>query len=210
MIPLRRSLLSVRREVLEDGTIRLHFTASTATPDRYQDIIDQASWRLDNYRMNPVVMLDHDYRVEKVVGRGEVAIVDGALDLVPTWDLESPHGPMVAGMVDRGTVSAVSVGFLPGKSVPRASLPKEDPRCGERGWVYFDCDLLEVSVVAVPANPEALAAKGAAKDWPPAASVSVGSVVDEVLRLLREMDALPKNPESAESGLDRYFPPKDR
>ena len=78
-----------------------------------------------------------------------------------------------------GLVGAVSVGFMPGRSVQRNSLSPNDPLYSpEWGCVYFDCELLEVSVVAVPANQEALVQRGVS------AEISVDSVVDRVLARL--------------------------
>src|SRR5271169_4662588 len=39
----------------------LDFIASTATLDRYHEIIEPAGWRLDSYRRNPVFQNAHNY-----------------------------------------------------------------------------------------------------------------------------------------------------
>src|SRR5437879_7400527 len=39
----------------------LDFVASTATLDRYHEIIEPAGWRLDSYRRNPVFQNAHNY-----------------------------------------------------------------------------------------------------------------------------------------------------
>src|SRR4051812_47415368 len=39
----------------------LDFVASTATLDRYHEIIEPAGWRLDSYRKNPVFQNAHNY-----------------------------------------------------------------------------------------------------------------------------------------------------
>lgn len=39
----------------------LDFIASTATVDRYHEIIEPAGWRLDSYRRNPVFQNAHNY-----------------------------------------------------------------------------------------------------------------------------------------------------
>src|SRR5258708_4057171 len=39
----------------------LDFVASTATLDRYHEVIEPAGWRLDSYRRNPVFQNAHNY-----------------------------------------------------------------------------------------------------------------------------------------------------
>ena len=95
-----RSLLAIRRTVEVGGVKRSMFVASTAAPDRYGDIVDQATWKLDNYRANPVVQVDHDYRVESTVGRGLAVVVDGVLTLeVEAWG-EDEHAQAVRAKVE--------------------------------------------------------------------------------------------------------------
>lgn len=185
---------AVRQVVEQDGTKRVLFVASTAASDRMGDIVDQ-SWVLDNYRGNPVVLVDHHYSVEAVVGRGAVSMVDGALALeVVAWSAK-PTAQAVRQDVEDGIVSAVSVGFRPGRSVARSSLPADDPRRAERGDVFMDNELLEVSIVAVPANPEALIAAKAARSAED--DVALRRVIAEVVA---EMVAAPPDAMSAVFG----------
>jgi HK97 family phage prohead protease len=140
---------------------RATFIASTAASDRYGDVVDQ-SWLLDNYRANPVIQVDHDYRADATVGRATSAEVkDGALVIEVQWG-KGPRAQEVAQKVADGLLSAVSVGFRPGRSARRSEFPVEHPYYADKvenpyGMAYYDNELLEVSVVAVPANPEALA-----------------------------------------------------
>ena len=162
--PITRGITrAVRREIEIDGVKRQMFVASTDIVDRCDDIVDQASWKLDNYNANPVVLVDHEYEAGCVVGRGAVTVVDGVglvLDVVK-WS-RKPAAVDVMNDVDDGIINAVSVGFSPGRMVMRRDLPDGDPRKSDGyGCVYYDCELLEVSIVAVPANPQALAVRSA-------------------------------------------------
>ena len=56
---------------------------------------------------------------------------------------------------------AVSVGFRSHKQTPRATLPETDPRYSGRGYILADNELLELSVVTIPANPDAVAQRAA-------------------------------------------------
>ena len=138
--------------------------ASTPTPDRYDDIVaggDQ--WLLDKYMANPVVQFGHDYSTPPV-GKTERLSTDDDGNLVATirWD-DSPTNPLgqtVAAQFRDGFLSAVSVGFQPGRSTPRNKLPTDHPAYGEKGMLFEQNQLLEISAVPVPANGEALALRG--------------------------------------------------
>lgn len=145
---------------------RATFIASTAASDRYGDVVDQSSWLLDNYRQNPVIQVDHDYRADATVGRATSAEVrDGALIIEVMWG-KNTRAQDVAEKVRDGLLSAVSVGFVPGRAERRSEFPADHPYYADKtanpyGMAYFDNELLEVSVVAVPANADALAQRSA-------------------------------------------------
>lgn len=142
------------------------FIASTSVSDRYGDIVDQASWKLDNYKLNPVIQLDHSYCVDDTVGRAaRCEVASNRLEVDVVWG-KDPDSQLVAQKVQEGLINAVSVGFRPGRMTSRSAMPAEDPYYASKeenpyGYVYYDCELLEVSVVAIPANQEALAQRSA-------------------------------------------------
>lgn len=142
------------------------FVASTANPARSDaSVIDQASWKLDNYRANPVVLQDHDYEVANIVGRGSVAVEGGQLMLDVEW-APTPAGGVCRDLYEGGFLNAVSVGFIPGRATRRSEMPKESPYYAENSWgmVYYDCQLLEVSMVAIGDDAAALAARAPAPE----------------------------------------------
>lgn len=125
------------------------FVMSTASEDRVGDTIAQAGWRLDSFKANPVLLWGHD-SFSPPVGRVTSAVVeDGKLkakgvEFVPKEVSEFAWS--IGRMVELGFVKAVSVGFRPLKWA-----------FNERGGVDFtEQELLELSLVSVPANPEAL------------------------------------------------------
>lgn len=159
----RITLPAVTRQ-LDDGRTVTTFVASTATPDRMGDVVDQASWKLEAYRSNPVILWAHDYSQPPVgrAVRAEVVHHEGGarLEIDVEWDEGGAAGSEVARQYREGFLSAGSVGFAPGLSIQRNVLPADDPRySAEYGRVYLDNELLEFSAVPVPANPEALAAR---------------------------------------------------
>ena len=139
--------------------------ASTGNPDRYADIVvwDKQA-ELDSYMANPVVQFGHNYDTPPIGKTVALDIDQRTGDLIAEirWD-DSPDNPLaqtVARQFREGYMSAVSVGFQPGESVPRNRLPKDHAAYGERGSLMTAPRLLEISAVPVPANAEALAIRG--------------------------------------------------
>ena len=110
------------------------FVASTSGEKRDGLDIDQSKWMLDNYRANPVVLLNHDYS-SLPLGTASVDVEDGRLMARVTWDTEDENAKTVRGKYERGMMSAVSVGW-------------RDTDDGH--------ELLDVSAVSVPGDPNAL------------------------------------------------------
>ncbi len=147
-----------------DGTITA--VASTPDPDRMDDVV-APSWKLDDFRRSPVIMHAHDYE-GPVVGKAvEIDLVGDTLMMRVQFDEHesNPLGQRLANQYREGFMSAFSVGFAPGKVTPRSQLPKDHPAYSEKsaGSYMTENSLLEVSAVAIPANPQALAVR--AKRW---------------------------------------------
>ena len=144
--------------VKADGTVEI--IASDATVDRFGDVIDVAGWDLAAYRNNPVLLVDHDYTVASIVGYAVNArAADGALRITAKLDPAGTNATadMVRQKLESGSLRTVSVGFLPVDWEPIVSA--EGSRTGVR---FLKSELLEVSFVAVPANPAALIQPAAA------------------------------------------------
>ena len=140
----------------KDGS-KLSFIASTDRADRYGDIIDQRGWQLDSYRSNPVILLNHDHQ-SLPIGRGDVRLTEAGLMIDVEFDMADPRAAEIAGKAERGFMNAVSVGFAPLKATPRAQLPSEHYAYSKSGGQFFEqAELLEVSIVTIPANADAVA-----------------------------------------------------
>jgi HK97 family phage prohead protease len=119
--------------------------ASTDAVDRHGDIVRQSGWRLEPYRKNPIILFGHDH--QQPIGRAvSVALEKGRL-LVEIEFATGARAEEIFGLVRSGVVRGISVGFLPLKHKMR-----EDGR----GLEFTEAELLEISIVSVPANPEAL------------------------------------------------------
>jgi HK97 family phage prohead protease len=158
--PIRRALVVERSAgpVMQEGRQRWPVIASTSEVDSYGDIVEQ-TWDLSRFAANPVLLFGHRYD-QLPVGRAELAVEDGALRGYLEFDDSHELAIAVGEQWAKGFLNAVSVGFYPGRSVSRSSLPDGDPRKADRGYVLSDNHLLELSVVPIPANPGSLGVRG--------------------------------------------------
>ena len=135
----------------------LDFIVSDETLDRYNEVIVASGWKLDNYVRNPVFQNSHQYGdIIYTIGRAlttEVRTMQGRTVLYQRVEFATEANPIakIAYNLYKGKfLNAVSVGFIP--------LQWEN---GEPGnlWNrrYTEQELLEVSAVGMPANPNALA-----------------------------------------------------
>lgn len=138
------------------------FRASTNDIDRHGTIIDPLGIKTDNYDANPVFVWGHDAyggastpALENVLGRVvEYTKSETAFDIGVRWATEeqNPKAQMAKSMVRGGILNAVSIGFI-----PNAEKMVTKDVDGEAIPVYEETELVEVSLVTVPANPNATA-----------------------------------------------------
>lgn len=130
-----------------DGPIR--FTASTEGIKRDGLEISSGGWQLDNYRKNPVVLWGHDYLGRPPIGRAEVTVLGGELLADVTFDRADPFAAEVERKYRAGFLNAVSVGW-------------EVLEQSGNGQQVLRQDLLDISAVPVPGDPDALIQRQAA------------------------------------------------
>lgn len=140
---------------------------STSKPDRDGDILDMEGFDLKPFRRNPVVLFGHDHN--RLIGSADSIDVKGET-LVSAFhvNIDIPLGLEVATLLNAKDIRATSVGFKLLEGHPVAQGKEEDcPRCvahkGELRGSFFrpsmhmkKMELLEFSIVAVPANAGAL------------------------------------------------------
>lgn len=132
------------------GTYR--FIGSTAAVDRMGEVVEQ-NWNLENFKANPVVLYAHN-QYELPVGRAlSTEVVEGRLEFEVEFVPREvyPFAGIVSDLVEKGFLNAVSVGFIPVDM--DANIIKKS-------------ELLELSIVPVPANYEALIQRGTKKILP--------------------------------------------
>lgn len=133
------------------------FVASDETVDRYGDIVRVDGWELKNYRANPIVLFGHQH--SNPVGVSTKVWIDkDAKALMIRIKLAdegtSPFIDTLRKLVAQRIVRAVSVGF----SLTKAPNEIKDPDTNRwtGGYEFVGQELLENSLVTVPANPSAL------------------------------------------------------
>ena len=129
----------------EDGSITIKGLASTNALDRTGDVIDHNAWKdggLDNYSGNPIILFNHDYN--RPIGRAKYCdVTQNGLELEAK--ISKSAGDIVE-LIKDGVLGAFSVGF----KVKDADYNKETD-----GFFIKSAELLEVSVVSIPANQTA-------------------------------------------------------
>lgn len=135
---------SVKDETLGDRQIRV--IASTATPDRVKDVMIPEGCDLTHYRANPVVLFNHDPKAP--IGTADIEVKGGRVEALITF---APAGASekadeCCALAKAGVLNAVSVGFEP---VDAEAIRGGGERV--KAW-----SLLELSLVSVPCNPEAV------------------------------------------------------
>lgn len=147
-------LRALRAESIPD-TGAIPFTASTEGQKRDGLDVDSQGWQLDNFRRNPVVLLAHNYW-SLPIGRADVRIEGKALLADITFDPGDELAQQVERKYRTGFLHAISVGF----DIHRMADGEQWGRTAEQ-------ELLDISAVAVPGDPDALkrlAQRGIAHD----------------------------------------------
>ena len=131
---------------------------STEDVDRDGDVIRADGGDIENYLRNPVVLFGHNYyEARAVVGKAlEIERVSDA-GVRARWQFAGPEVSEEADLVHRlwagGFLNATSIGFIPREWKEREDENGEKLR---RGYEYTAWELLEFSIVPVPANQNAL------------------------------------------------------
>jgi len=139
-------------EVKKVGERQYEFTASTADMDRDGEVIDVEGWDLRNFKKNPVIMYAHAYNTLPIGKATHIGIKDGKLKNTVEFPPEGTYefADIVERLVNTGYLKTESVGFIPRKW--------EDGDGGEKTprRTYTKQELLEISIVPIPSNPNAL------------------------------------------------------
>jgi len=175
--------------------------ASTAVEDRQGEIVQVDGWDTKDFKNNPVILWGHDHS-QPAIGKATKTWVEGTgksanLMVKIAFQQVTELGRAVSQLVKDGFVNTLSVGFLPIEA---------------DGNTYTKQKLLEVSVVNVPANPEALmlgykSLKEAGFDNETITKAGYPSgVMDELDAVKKEMAIMKGQIDSAVNGLKHLNP----
>lgn len=118
--------------------------ASTDVEDRQGEVVNVDGWDLKNFKNNPVLLLFHDHH-SLPVGKAEKIWIEKSsksrLMFKPVFEQITERGRAISELVKQGYLRTFSVGFRPIDS---------------EGNTFTKQELLEISLVNVPANPEAM------------------------------------------------------
>jgi HK97 family phage major capsid protein len=139
---------------VDSGNRTLTLVATDESRDRDGDIISIKGWRLENYLKNPVVLFAHKYDEPAIAGCVKIVKARDQLILTHKFPKKGvyPKADIVFGLYAEKIMKASSVGFIPHTW---EEIKDEDNRTllGRR---FTSQELLEHSLVSVPANPNAL------------------------------------------------------
>lgn len=143
MLNLNTTIKSI--ETLESGELKIVGKASTPSVDRVKDVILSDAWMkggLDNYRKNPILLFNHNYDepIGKVV---RINVSEEGLEVEGTVY----QGSKAYALIERGVLKTFSVGFM---------IKDADYNRATDGLIVKDAELLEISVVSVPCNQDAV------------------------------------------------------
>lgn len=133
--------------------------ASTPTLDRYDDVVEPEAFRksiMQEYRKNPIILFQHN--PERPIGKATFMNIDSGGLYIEAIIVDAEIEPKIKA----GILQAFSIGYIPKQIEFRdANGNKLDPESFDV-WkpgvkrIIKEVDLVENSIVSVPANPDAL------------------------------------------------------
>lgn len=129
----------------EKAERKFKVVASTEDIDRSWEIIKVNGWKRENFMKNPVIIANHIYKIENIVGKAtSIYVKNNQLIIEWVFAESNPLGKLLSDLYEEWMVKTVSVWFIPNKR------DEKNPK------IISEAELLELSFVAVPCNPNAL------------------------------------------------------
>jgi len=168
---------------------------STERTDRMGDVIKVSGWSFEDFKANPNLFFSHNTR-DLPVGRSlktrKGRSQSGLRALLMDEEFHeadlNPEAELVWRMAAAGALPGRSVGFIAHEAKhPETPEEREKLKLGPWGVLYLNQELLESSIVPVPANADALQGKGFVAECYERAAAEVARAVEE--KLLSSTDA---------------------
>jgi len=160
-VKIRNFSAEIRKKNEETRTVT--FVASDESRDSAHTILLQDGWDLSRFEKNPIIGYNHQVYgawnpqdVDFVIGKGHAYVEDKQLLVDITFEPKEINelADKVYKKVLFGSLNSVSVGFIPGKG-HWSDKEGEGPREKNETYYYEQMQLLEISVVNIPANGNA-------------------------------------------------------
>jgi len=155
-----------------EETRTVEFIINTESKDRVKDILNYDNWNLENYNANPIVGYQHNVygdnmcnppNPDDVIGTGKAYLGTtdkGVRALISTVKFEpaslNPTAEKIFRKVLAGTLKAASVGIMPTGKITREDTKNEKGELIDFTNKWAGQELLEWSIVNIPANAEAV------------------------------------------------------
>lgn len=144
-------LFNIDIKSVDEEKRQITFCFSDDGEDRMGEVVDQATWDVKNYMNNPLILWGHDpSEPENVLGQGIELDLNNSGKSYITAQFDdadiNPRADMVFRQLVKRTLRCVSAGFINHTYEHEGDTP-----------VLKDNELLEVSIVPIPANPRAMA-----------------------------------------------------
>lgn len=142
----------------DDRVIR--FVVSSDSVDRDGDVVVQEGIDYKNFDRNPVILLNHNrggLPIGKQIAR-ELRGNKTVMDIEFPEQGISPKADEVFGLAKAGFMKATSIGFMPKQYLVKEENPNHDlfKRYPDANYVFPETEMLETSIVTVPANADAV------------------------------------------------------
>lgn len=145
---LRKTIVSTIKEVKGKERV-LEFIGTTELIDRDNEVIKADAWQFERYKANPVVQWAHIYSAPPI---GKTVAIRQTKKRETVFEIEFAdyeYADIIFKLCKGGFLNATSVGFIPLEY-------EEGKKAGDPRRIYTKVELLEISIVPVPSNPDAL------------------------------------------------------
>ncbi|HOX01134.1 MAG TPA: hypothetical protein P5555_17325 [Candidatus Paceibacterota bacterium] len=167
---LRRGI-SAEVRVLDSNNGVCEYVASDQSIDTYKEVIAAGGWRFNRFERNAPLVDSHRYdSIETVLGKViDARVSGGQLREMVQWAVDVPNNRLAQlgwEMTKAGFLKAVSVGFVPVRTLSRSSSNEIEfqrklvelglPADSDARTIYLEQEQIELSAVVIGANSNAL------------------------------------------------------
>lgn len=133
-------------ELVGDTDDTLAFRITTDGEDRHQDRVLPEGGEFTNFKKNPVFIVHHKGRTFPVGRVVKLMVFESEIVAHVKFDTEDEIGQKVLRKYRDGFLFSVSIGF---------NFTDPKPREDSEGVIFDEWELVEISAVSIPANPDA-------------------------------------------------------